>query len=87
VARHGNFNLLLSNGEALWAHASTRLHYLLRRHPFGRATLHDEDVTVDFSRDTTPNDRVAVVATEPLTDNEAWTPFAPGELRVFVDGV
>jgi glutamine amidotransferase len=30
---------------------------------------------------------VAVVATEPLTDNEAWTPFAPGELRVFVDGV
>ncbi|HEV8311904.1 MAG TPA: class II glutamine amidotransferase [Burkholderiaceae bacterium] len=86
VARHGNFNLLLSNGEALWAHASTRLHYLLRRHPFGRATLHDEDVTVDFSRDTTPNDRVAVVATEPLTDNEAWTPFAPGELRVFVGG-
>ena len=87
VARHGNFNLLLSNGEALWAHASTRLHYLVRRHPFGRATLHDEDVTVDFSRNTTPNDRVAVVATEPLTDNEAWTPFAPGELRVFVDGV
>src|SRR5438093_2319281 len=86
VARHGNFNLLLSNGEALWAHASTRLHYLLRRHPFGQATLHDEDLTVNFAQQTTPNDRVAVVATEPLTDDEAWTPFAAGELRVFVDG-
>jgi len=86
VARHGNFNLLLSNGEALWAHASTRLHYLVRRHPFGHATLHDEDLTVNFAQQTTPNDRVAVVATEPLTDDEAWTPFAAGELRVFVDG-
>ncbi|TMH06631.1 MAG: class II glutamine amidotransferase [Betaproteobacteria bacterium] len=86
VARHGNFNLLLSNGEALWAHASTRLHYLVRRHPFGHATLHDEDLTVNFAQQTTPDDRVAVVATEPLTDDEAWTPFAAGELRVFVDG-
>jgi len=86
VARHGNFNLLLSNGEALWAHASTRLHYLVRRHPFGHATLHDEDLTVNFARETTPDDRVAVIATEPLTDDEAWTPFAAGELRVFVDG-
>jgi len=86
IARHGNFNLLLSNGEALWAHASTRLHFLLRRHPFGQATLHDEDVTVDFSAHTTIHDRVAVVATEPLTDNEAWTSFSPDELRVFVGG-
>jgi glutamine amidotransferase len=86
VARHGNFNLLLSNGEALWAHASTRLHYLVRRHPFGHATLHDEDLTVNFAHETTSDDRVAVIATEPLTDNEAWTPFAAGELRVFVGG-
>jgi glutamine amidotransferase len=27
-----------------------------------------------------------VIATTPLTSNESWTPFAPGELRVFVDG-
>ena len=87
IARHGTFNLLLSNGEALWAHASTRLHFLVRRHPFGTATLHDEDLTVDFSRETTPDDRVAVVATEPLTDNEVWTPFEPSELRAFVGGM
>jgi predicted glutamine amidotransferase len=36
-AAHGNFNLLLSNGQALWAHASTQLHWLVRQHPFGAA--------------------------------------------------
>ena len=84
--RHGTFNMLLSNGQALWAHNSTRLHWLVRQHPFGAASLRDDDVTVDFAHVTTPQDRVAVIATEPLTDDEPWTAFAPGELRVFVDG-
>jgi glutamine amidotransferase len=84
--RHGTFNMLLSNGQALWAHNSTRLHWLVRQHPFGAASLRDDDVTVDFAHLTTPQDRVAVIATEPLTDDEPWTAFAPGELRVFVDG-
>jgi hypothetical protein len=29
---------------------------------------------------------MVLVATEPLTRNEPWEPFAAGELRVFVDG-
>ena len=29
---------------------------------------------------------MALVATEPLTRNEIWVPFARGELRVFVAG-
>jgi glutamine amidotransferase len=87
VARHGTFNFMLTNGQALWAHASTLLHYVERKHPFARAHLADEDLSVDFSEATTPNDRVAVVVTTPLTTNEQWTAFAPGELRVFVDGV
>ena len=28
---HGTFNMLLSNGQALWAHGSTKLHYLLSK--------------------------------------------------------
>jgi predicted glutamine amidotransferase len=36
---------------------------------------------------TTPNDRVAIIVTTPLTTNETWTEFAPGELKVFVDGL
>ena len=85
-AAHGTFNALLSNGQALWAHCSTHLHALERRHPFGAARLADADLSVDFAALTTPRDRVAVVATEPLTHDEPWRTLAPGELRVFVDG-
>jgi glutamine amidotransferase len=86
IARHGTFNFLLSQGEALWAHCTTQLHYVLRRHPFADAQLQDADLTVDFAEHTTPQDRVAVVVTEPLTTNETWVALAPGELAVFVDG-
>ncbi len=85
-AAHGTFNLLLSNGQALWAHCSTALHCIERAHPFGAATLSDQDVTVDFGTQTTPSDRVAVVATEPMTANERWDAMRAGELRVFVGG-
>jgi glutamine amidotransferase len=85
-ARHGTFNLLLSNGQALWAHCSTHLHWLERAHPFGAARLADEDLSVDFGPVTTPGDRVALVATQPLTTGEAWAAMGAGELRVFVGG-
>jgi predicted glutamine amidotransferase len=85
-AAHGSFNLLLSNGQALWAHCSTHLHSIERAHPFGEATLADDDMSVDFGTQTTPNDRVAVVATEPMTSNEHWQPMRVGEVRVFVGG-
>jgi glutamine amidotransferase len=86
IARHGTFNFLLSQGEALWAHCTTKLHYVLRRHPFAAAQLQDADLTVDFANLTTPQDRVAIVVTEPLTCNEDWIALQPGELAVFVDG-
>ncbi len=85
-AAHGTFNFILGNGQALWAHCSTPLHHIVRQHPFARASLQDEDVTVDFAEHTSASDRVAVIVTEPLTKDERWVPFAPGELRVFVDG-
>jgi glutamine amidotransferase len=87
IARHGTFNFLLSNGLALWAHASTSLYYVERQHPFAHATLTDDDLSINFADHTSPDDRVAMVATAPLTTNEQWTAFAPGELKVFVDGV
>ena len=87
AAQHGTFNFMLSNGQALWAHCSTKLYHLVRQHPFVQASLQDDDVTVDFAKLTSASDRVAIVVTEPLTKNEAWAAFAPGELRVFVDGL
>jgi predicted glutamine amidotransferase len=86
ISAHGSFNFMLSNGEALWAHCSTKLHHIVRQHPFRRASLQDEDVTVDFAEVTSPRDRVAVVVTEPLTHDEVWTAFAEGEIQAFVDG-
>ena len=86
-ATHGTFNMLLSNGQALWAHGTTRLYSLERRHPVGTTHLADEDLSIDFAARTTPHDRVALVATEPLTRDEDWLAFAPGELRVFRGGV
>jgi glutamine amidotransferase len=86
IASHGVFNMMLSDGSALFAHCSTHLHYLVRQYPFAEARLSDEDVIVDFSQVTTPRDKVAIIVTAPLTANETWLAFAPGEMKVFIDG-
>ncbi len=86
IAEHGTFNFCLSNGQALFAYAITKLHWLVREFPFQPAQLIDLDVEVDFSELTTPEDRVAVITTEPLTQNEVWTAFQPGEMILFQHG-
>ena len=86
IGRHGTFNMLLGDGHQLFARCATKLHYILRRAPFSRATLSDEDVSVDFAAVTTPKDRVAIVATMPLTRDEVWTQGEPGTSWVFRKG-
>ncbi|WP_295748869.1 class II glutamine amidotransferase [Undibacterium sp.] len=86
IAAYGTFNMTLSNGEALFVHCSTNLHYIVRQYPFCEATLSDEDIAIDFAAVTTPQDKVALIVTAPLTCNEHWTPFGAGEFKVFVDG-
>ena len=87
IAAYGVFNMMLSDGAALYAYCSTKLNYIVRQYPFAQAMLSDEDLSVDFSEVTTPNDRVAIVVTEPLTTNENWQAFSCGELKVFIDGM
>ncbi|MEA5510267.1 class II glutamine amidotransferase [Crocosphaera sp. UHCC 0190] len=87
LANLGIFNYLLSDGESFFAHCSTKLHYIIRQAPFGAAHLIDQDVTVDFQALTRESDRVAVIATTPLTDNEVWTPLQPNQLIAFQDGL
>ena len=82
----GVFNCLLSNGDWLFSFCSTKLAHITRRAPFGPATLKDADMSVDFHAETTANDIVTVLATEPLTDNECWNVYAPGEWRLWRDG-
>lgn len=83
----GVFNCLLSNGEWLFTYCSTKLAHITRRAPFGPATLRDADMTVDFQGETTANDIVTVITTEPLTDNEKWHTCTKGEWRLWKDGL
>ena len=87
IAKHGSFNFVLSQGQALWAHCSTQLHHLTRRHPFGMARLQDEDLSVNFAQHTQSDDCVSVIATQPLTVGEPWVAMHPGQLLRFEDGL
>jgi glutamine amidotransferase len=82
-ANQGVFNCLLSNGDWLFSFCSTKLACITRRAPFGAAQLKDADVTVDFAGETTPNDVVSIIATEPLTTDEDWHIYQPGEWRLW----
>ncbi|USD65933.1 class II glutamine amidotransferase [Vibrio sp. SCSIO 43136] len=79
----GVFNMLLSDGDYVMSYCTNHLYWITRCAPFGEASLIDEDVTIDFQQETTPNDVVTVIATQPLTDNEEWKRMKPGEYCLF----
>lgn len=87
IAGHGIFNMLLSDSRALYAYNTTKLSYLTRRAPFGQASLIDDDLEIDFCKETTPGDIVTVIATTPLTEGEPWQAMDHGKLYVFKDGL
>lgn len=86
IRQYGLFNMILSNGDWMFTHTSTLLHYIIRKAPFGQAHLVDDDISIDFSEVTTPNDQVAVIATLPLTHNETWHQMACDESALFQNG-
>lgn len=79
----GVFNMLLSDGEYVMTFCSNNLHWLTRCAPFGEASLLDEQVSIDFQSETTPDDVVTLIATRPLTGNEQWQAMVPGEFNLF----
>lgn len=82
----GVFNMLLTDGVYVLAYCTNNLHWITRRAPFGKATLIDADMVVDFQKETTPNDVVTVIATRPLTHDERWQKMEPGEFVLFKMG-
>src|SRR4051812_36443534 len=42
IGKQGTFNMLLGDGQQLFARCSTKLHYIARKAPFSRATLADD---------------------------------------------
>jgi len=82
----GVCNIMLSNGGWLFTLCTSKLHWITRRAPFGAAHLSDVEVSIDFTEHTTSADVVTVIATEPLTNNEHWTPYQRGEWRLWQAG-
>ncbi len=82
----GIFNMLLSDGEYVFAYCSTNLHWITRKAPFSKAKLIDQDVEIDFQQHTTPNDIVTVIATLPLTSNEQWNKLQKQQAVLFKNG-
>ncbi len=84
----GVFNFLYADGECLYARCGDNLSCILRQPPFGQATLVDADVRVNLGEviREVPDSRMAVIATEPLTRDEAWLKGTPGTLWVFRAG-
>ena len=46
-----------------------------------------EDVNMNYAEPNGPDDRLAMVVTEPLSTNKSWGALEPGKFKVFVDGV
>ncbi|KAL7544495.1 hypothetical protein ACHAWF_007881 [Thalassiosira exigua] len=70
-------------GSSVW----NGLHYLVRYPPFRTAKLRDVDYAVDFNQTNDERDRVAIIATKPLTTNENWREFERGQLLMFDNGL
>lgn len=86
INKLGVFNLLLSDGEYLFVFCSNNLHWITRRAPFGKASLIDAEMVVNFEQETSNSDVVSVIATQPLTDDETWQKMTPGQGLLFKKG-
>ena len=86
LGAEGKLNFLLADGRHLFARCGTKLCHIVRRAPFGRATLRDAELQIDFRAVTTEKDCVTVIATEPLTRDEVWQQGEPGAMWVFERG-
>jgi len=86
VSTFGIFNFLLSDTEFLYAYRSTQLFYVSRECFFATECLRGEELTIRLSQPQSEPQRLAFVATEPLTDNETWVSLPEGDVIVFRKG-
>lgn len=82
----GVFNFMLCDSKNFYAFCSTRLSWITRKHPFGKARLIDTGEEIDFRKHTTEKDIVTIITSLPLTDNEQWNVMEKSEFQVFRSG-
>ena len=86
VSESGVFNFLLADPQYLYAHCSTQLFYVLRECVSQTECLKSEELAIRLAQDSDGMQRVAAVATEPLTRDEGWHPLPRGKVMVFREG-
>lgn len=86
VANFGIFNFLFSDTRYLYAHRSTHLFYVSRECASQTECLKSGELTIRLAQGSNGSQRVAAVATEPLTGNEEWQPLPEGKVVTFLCG-
>lgn len=86
LARTGTANFLLSDSENLYAHCSTRLFYIERQCAAPHESFSSTTLRVALNPQEEGGQHVSLIATQPLTTNEAWHALPPGEVVVFHHG-
>lgn len=84
IRKIGKFNFLLSDGKYLYAFGDTSLYYTQRKAPFMEVTLKDDGYTLNLNEIKAPDEKVILIATEPLTREEKWNKISG--LLIFKDG-
>lgn len=88
VSELGTFNFLMSDGKTLWAYADSSLNYLERKPPHSAERIYlihgsKSQSRMEFKR---PDERVILVATQPLTNEKDWRPLKKGNLLAIANG-
>lgn len=86
LSQHGTANFLLSDSECLYAHCSTSLFYIERQCLAPRESFGSSNLRVALEPPQGGGQHVSLIATQPLTTDEAWTALPPGEVVVFQRG-
>ncbi len=82
----GVFSFLLSDSRHLFAYCSNQMSWVTRQYPFTEAKLIDTGEVMDFREKFSTHDKVTVIASHALTENENWNLMDKGDFVVFKNG-
>lgn len=82
----GIFSFLLSDSRNLFAYCSNQMCWVIRQHPFSEVKLVDTGEVLDLREKFTSKDKVIIIASQALTENETWHEMAKGDFVVFKNG-
>lgn len=82
----GVFNVLLSNGDTLYARCGTKMCLLPVQAPFQKMRLIDREWELDVHEQLAADGQAVVIATTPLTTCDNWCRFSKGEMVVLKNG-